>query len=167
MGTKISLYLIDLAFSRDWRTKQPNERFEGTMYFASVNSIRGRGKLLFLNVTALVTNQFLDQSRRDDLESLAYVLVHLLCQDLPWRPLVAAFNQWTTAAIVITPEEIARCKEETRAEDLCYNLPPLFARFLNHARALEFDEEPHYDRFKQEFSQLAKEVYEEREASNG
>jgi hypothetical protein len=69
------------------------------------------------------------------------------------------------AAIKITPEEIAKEKEQALPQDICNNLPPLFARFLEHARTLEFDEEPHYDAFKQEFAQLAARVYVERKAS--
>ena len=68
-------------------------------------------------------------------------------------------------AIAITLEDIAKEKEQAHAEDICFNLPPPFARFLEHARTLDFDEEPHYDEFKQEFTQLAEQAYMERETS--
>jgi hypothetical protein len=110
------------------------------------------------DITTLSSLQRSEQSRRDDMESLAYVLIYLLRKDgMPWDPFMT-FLDLPHPLITVTPSTIASCKEQSSPEDLCEDLPPLFARFLTHARSLEFDEKPDYESFMQAFEELAKEL---------
>jgi len=65
-----------------------------------------------------------EQSRRDDLESLGYVLIYLLRGKLPWQGLRAA----------IKPNErerrIGQCKEKTTPDELCRGFPGLYRPVL-------------------------------------
>ena len=74
------IYIVDFGLSKRYMTKDPKDekklthipikdghQLTGTPRYASVNAHMG-----------------LEQSRRDDLESLVYVLVFLLRSSLPW-----------------------------------------------------------------------------------
>jgi hypothetical protein len=78
-------------------------------------------------------------TRRDDLESLAYVLIYLMRGSLPWQ------NEQSTTEIldmrmVITPSS------------LCEGLPTQFGIFLNYARSLDFKQKPDYQYLRGLFS---------------
>ena len=76
-------------------------------------------------------------SRRDDLESLAYMLVYLHNGNLPWSGLRAENKQLKYLNIKTT-------KEGVPAEELCRGMPPVIADFLTYAKKLEFTEAPDY-----------------------
>lgn len=78
------------------------------------------------------------QSRRDDLEALAYTLVQLAKGSLPWDS-VPGHNKAKRCA------RIRDCKAKTGVDVICAGLPPCFARFLAYARALSFPETPDYE----------------------
>jgi serine/threonine protein kinase len=63
------------------------------------------------------------QSRRDDLESLAYVLIYFLQGKLPWQGLKADDKHEKYAMIL-------NVKEHTSIKSLCKGCPPAFATFL-------------------------------------
>lgn len=90
-----------------------------------------------LRYASLSNHSGFEQSRRDDLESLGYVLVFLLTGDLPWTSLKGA-----------TPlgqeQRILDMKLSVAPEDLCRDGPPEFVAFLKYCRSLGFDQEPDY-----------------------
>lgn len=78
---------------------------------------------------------------RDDLESLAYTLIYLATDTLPWLE-----YEYTMSAV--------KCR--TTPEEFCKALPPIFAQFLLYARELEADVKPDYDRFMLAFGELGR-----------
>ena len=68
------LYIIDFGISRKYRSARKHLKFQllgkmfGTVRYASYNASRG-----------------LEQSRRDDLESIGYMLIYLATRRLPWQ----------------------------------------------------------------------------------
>lgn len=76
-------------------------------------------------------------SRRDDLESVAYMLIFLMKGTLPWSGLVLKKHEsrWT---------RILQVKQRVQVADLCANLPPQFATFLEYTRGLGFSQDPDY-----------------------
>ena len=58
-----------------------------------------------------------EQSRRDDLESLAYMFIYFLRGNLPWQGVKA------TLPPVERYRRIKKCKEKTTIEQLCKGLP--------------------------------------------
>jgi len=140
---KVDVHLIDFGFAREWREKQRKERFEGTLYFASANASRG-----------------LDQSRRDDIESLAYVLIWLLRADaLPWHSALSASRDPQRFPPYVVGDMVALLKEGFDPHNLPRDLPDLFSQFLAHARGLSFDDEPDYDGFIEKFRQLVLDLH--------
>lgn len=100
--------------------------FVGTYAFASINCHLGH-----------------ELSRRDDMESLAYLLVYLLHGSLPW------FN--TTR---IRKSTILHTKQTVSADELCKSLPSEFLQFIEYSRNLSFTAKPDYARFRASFEDL-------------
>lgn len=90
-------------------------------------------------------------SRRDDLEAVALMLIHLLTP----RGL-----SWTRNGVPKTDsqhEVLKREKQFARPEDLCKGIPSEFEEFLRYCRRLKFQECPDYVMWREEFRELAKE----------
>lgn len=67
----------------------------------------------------LISCCFLEQSRRDDLESLGYVLMYFNLGSLPWQGLKAATKKQKY-------ERISEKKMSTPIEVLCKGFPSMF-----------------------------------------
>ncbi|KAF9613765.1 hypothetical protein IFM89_011489 [Coptis chinensis] len=89
----------------------------GTVRYASVHAHLGR-----------------TGSRRDDLESLAYTLIFLLCGRLPWQGF-----QGDNKGFLVCKKKMA-----TSPEQLCLFCPLPFRKFVEYVVNLKFDEEPDY-----------------------
>ncbi|KAJ8580116.1 kinase-like protein [Rhizopogon salebrosus TDB-379] len=72
--------------------------------------------------------------RRDDIESLAYMLIYFLHRSLPWL-----------SDTHISNATILELKQEVSAECLCRGLPYEFATILLYVRTLGFSQKPDYD----------------------
>ncbi|KAL9983527.1 hypothetical protein ACROYT_G005713 [Oculina patagonica] len=122
------LYIIDFGLAkkfRDSRTKmhityREDKNLTGTARYASINAHLG-----------------IEQSRRDDMESLGYVLMYFIRSSLPWQGLKAATKKQKY-------ERISEKKMSTPVEVLCKGYPAEFAMYLNYCRGLRFDEAPDY-----------------------
>jgi len=89
----------------------------GTLPFMSVNGQQGHA-----------------QSHHNNLESLAYTIVFLVCGNLPW----------TAASICKEHKAVLQKKMSITAEELCKGLPPLFSKFVTHVHSLGFNKKPVY-----------------------
>jgi len=90
---------------------------------------------------SLNTHLGVEQSRRDDLESLAYVLIYFARGGLPWQGLRAQTKRQKYTRIM-------ESKLHTDINDLTRGLPDEFNRFLRYARELRFDDRPDYVYFR-------------------
>jgi len=79
----------------------------------------------------------IEQSRRDDIESIGYVIMYLLRGILPWQNMNAKDTK--TKYKMIMEKKIA-----TPAEVLCQGFPSELASFITYSRNLKFEEEPDY-----------------------
>ena len=121
------VYLIDFGLSKEFRDRNTHRHipysnaqgFIGTAVFASIRSHRGW-----------------QSGRRDDLESLAYLLIYFLRGSLPWQGL--GHLDGTGHDIV------AKNKEQISSHELCCGLPVEFNSFLDYSRSLSFDAKPNY-----------------------
>ncbi|XP_052070328.1 casein kinase I-like isoform X2 [Mytilus californianus] len=139
LGKKGNLvYIIDFGLAkkyRDARTHQhipyrENKNLTGTARYASINTHLG-----------------IEQSRRDDMESLGYVFMYFLRGSLPWQGLKAATKRQKY-------ERISEKKMSTPIEELCKGFPSEFATYLNFCRSLRFDDKPDYSYLRQLFRNL-------------
>uniref|UniRef100_A0A183U2Q6 Protein kinase domain-containing protein n=1 Tax=Toxocara canis TaxID=6265 RepID=A0A183U2Q6_TOXCA len=132
------LFLIDFGLAkkyRDSRTRahipyREDKNLTGTARYASINAHLG-----------------IEQSRRDDMESLGYVLMYFNKGALPWQGLKAATKKQKY-------EKISERKMSTPVEVLCKGFPAEFAMYLNYCRGLRFDEAPDYMYLRQLFRML-------------
>ncbi|MCP9259446.1 Casein kinase I isoform alpha [Dirofilaria immitis] len=117
------LFLIDFGLAKSIVT----HNLTGTARYASINAHLG-----------------IEQSRRDDMESLGYVLMYFNKGTLPWQGLKAATKKQKY-------EKISEKKMSTPVEVLCKGFPAEFAMYLNYTRGLRFDEAPDYMYLRQLF----------------
>lgn len=83
------------------------------------------------------THEGIEQSRRDDIESIGYVLVYMLKGTLPWHSI-------KTRNVKEKHKIIMERKISITPEELVQGFPAEFATFIRYARALKFDEAPNY-----------------------
>lgn len=124
-----NIQLVDFGLAKSFRHPQTLQHipysstvpFVGTARYCSVNAHAGA-----------------EQSRRDDLESLAYLLIYLQRGSFPWQGLLAK-------------SKCLQKKQQMSVEQLCSGLPPAFQLFLDYVRALKFDKDPDYGYLRQLF----------------
>ena len=121
------VYIIDFGLSKKYRSKKGkhikfsiSNNITGTPRYCSINALRGA-----------------EQSRRDDLESLFYVILYFFRGNLPWQNLkiksrTERFNK------------INEMKKNMNYKIICKDLPEEFYNFGNYVRHLKFEQEPNY-----------------------
>jgi casein kinase I family protein HRR25 len=97
--------------------------------------------------TSINTHLGIEQSRRDDLESLGYVLLYFLRGALPWQDMRAKTRKRKH-------DKIMREKISIPIDALCHGFPPEFGIFLTYTRALRFNERPDYCYLRKLFQTL-------------
>ncbi|XP_055844626.1 casein kinase I [Episyrphus balteatus] len=129
------LFLIDFGLAkkyRDPRTRvhipyREDKNLTGTARYASINAHLG-----------------IEQSRRDDMESLGYVMMYFNRGVLPWQGMKATNKKQKY-------EKISEKKMSTPIEVLCKGFPAEFSMYLNYCRSLRFEEQPDYMYLRQLF----------------
>lgn len=126
--TMNKIYLIDYGLSKEYRNPstlahrplKTDKNLTGTARYASLSTHLGY-----------------EQSRRDDLESLGFMLVYFMKGRLPWQGLKAE-NKFEKYA------KIKKVKEETSIYKLCEDLPNEIYLYMIHVRNLQYEESPDY-----------------------
>ncbi|XP_073302730.1 casein kinase 1-like protein 10 [Primulina huaijiensis] len=139
LGRKANqVYAIDFGLAKKYRDLQThkhipyreNKNLTGTARYASVNTHLG-----------------VEQSRRDDLESLGYVLIYFLRGSLPWQGLKAGNKKQKY-------DKISEKKMLTPIEVLCKSYPSEFISYFHYCRSLRFEDKPDYSYLKRLFRDL-------------
>jgi len=79
-----------------------------------------------------------EQSRRDDLESIGYLMIYFFLGQLPWQGISAPDAQTKTA-------KIGERKMKIPLEELCKDAPPVLLQYMKYVKALEFTQDPDYE----------------------
>ena len=134
------IYMIDFGLSKkfiDRDTFQHNsykccKQFTGSFRYSSIKNHRG-----------------IEQSRRDDLESIGYMLIYFLKGTLPWQGLKAKDKKERM-------KKIYNKKKSTNLKELCNGCPPEFLTYMKYCKRLRYTEKPDYYYIKQLFRSLFK-----------
>lgn len=89
----------------------------------------------------------IEQSRRDDLESLGFVLLYFLRGSLPWQGLRANSKKQKY-------QKILEKKLATPFKTLCKGFPHEFCLYLEYCRQLRFEDKPDYHYIKKLFKDV-------------
>ena len=163
LGKKGNLvYIIDFGLAKKYRDARShqhipyreNKNLTGTARYASINTHLG-----------------IEQSRRDDMESLGYILMYFVTgkKNNSDYQSYKYFIYYNTKRILFTPslyvilltgtlpwqglraatkqqkyERISEKKMATPIDVLCKGAPCEFATYLNYCRSLRFEEKPDY-----------------------
>ncbi|XP_008677209.1 casein kinase 1-like protein 4 isoform X2 [Zea mays] len=136
------VYVIDFGLAKRYRDSatnrhipyRENKNLTGTARYASRNT--------HLGIVLLP-----EQSRRDDLESIGYVLLYFLRGSLPWQGLKAATKKQKY-------DKISEKKLSTPIEALCKSHPVEFASYFHYCHSLTFDQRPDYSFLRHVFREL-------------
>ena len=123
------VYVLDFGLSKKyWSSSRKchipfceGKKLTGTARYASINALSGY-----------------EQSRRDDLESIGYIIMYFIRGSLPWQGL--KINKKDDRY-----KKICEKKKETSAKDLCSGFPVEFENFVSYTRNLQFTEVPNYN----------------------
>ena len=123
------IHIIDFGLAKKYMSSRTgkhakftiNKKWSGTSRFASANSLRG-----------------VAQSRRDDLESLCYLLLYLMKGNLPWDN-VYGINENEEILLIY------KIKKYMKPELLFMNLPKETAEFFHYCKKLEYEQKPDYN----------------------
>lgn len=132
------VYLIDFGLAKRYKNinsnghhmaYKENKMLVGTARYASINSHLG-----------------IEISRRDDIESLVYILIYFFKGKLPW--------QHTSNREDREMKKIVEKKIKIAPEVLCEGLPKQFSNMLHYAKNLKFEDRPDYSLLKQIINEI-------------
>ena len=134
------IYLLYFGLSKKIRSRQTkkhipftkNRKLLGTMRYSSINALNG-----------------FEQSRRDNLEAIGYVLVYFLKGRVPWEgiPFKKKEDRF---------KKIYDMKRKISSEELCKDLDEEFKIYLDYTKLLGFTEEPNYNYLRSLFIKVMK-----------
>lgn len=137
-----TLYVIDFGLSKEYVNFETGihlpfkegRRFIGTPRYASIGTHLGY-----------------TQSRRDDLESIAYIMIYFILGELPWQGIKAKSK-------TEKKEKIKEMKIAINFSDY-KKIPTQFIKLLQYCRSLAYEEKPNYNFIYSLISQVMNEIH--------
>jgi len=129
---KNKYYLIDFGISRYYIN---NDGIHNKL-------ISNKKPLGTINYISLNVQNGIEASRRDDLESVGYILIYCLKGSLPWQN-VSGNNKEDRY------NNVFQLKQSITLIELCKDIPFEFVIFMDYCRKLNYDEKPNYNYLKQ------------------
>ena len=137
------IYLIDFGLSKKYKSSTTGKhirfgftgKLTGTVRFASANALRGG-----------------EQSRRDDLESIGYMIIFFMRGKLPWQGVTGIKKMERYL-------KIYKMKKNVTPEDLCKSLPKQMTEYMRYVKQLEFEQDPDYKYLRNLFDSILKRIH--------
>ena len=122
------IYVIDLGLSKKYKENKTGlhipyrdgKYLTGTARYASINTHLG-----------------VEQTRRDDIEALGYMMIYLIKGHLPWQGMVNSNPEKKY-------DKIKDLKIKIKLEELCQGLPKETIKFIQYGRDMRYDDKPNY-----------------------
>ena len=125
-ATSNIIYLVDFGLSRRFKNAKNNQHIP----YREGRNLIGTARYVSVN-----THLGIEQSRRDDLESIGYVLIFFLKGYLPWQGMKGRDKY----------QRIMEKKLQIPIDILCLGLPEEMTVFMNYVKSLKFEDRPDYD----------------------
>jgi serine/threonine protein kinase len=127
-----TMFIVDFGLSKSYLDEESglhydykeNRRFVGTPRYASLNTHVG-----------------IRQSRRDDIESIVYIIIYFLKGELPWQGVKAKTKSEKK-------EKIKHQKKFVTVFEMTQGLPVQFTELLTYVKNIGFNEVPNYDHIR-------------------
>lgn len=132
------VYIIDFGLAKKFEDSKTLQH----IVYREGKSLTGTARYASLN-----THLGIEQSRRDDIEGIGYVMLYFLKGGLPWQGLRACNKKDKY-------QRIMEKKMNITVDSMCRGVPEEFAVLINYARALRFEEKPDYTYLKRIFKDL-------------
>jgi len=134
------VYIIDFGLTKPYQNVKTHlhimyrerKNLTGTPRYASINNHLG-----------------IEQSRRDDMESLGYMFLYFLIGRLPWQGLRAKGRKRKY-------DKILEKKMTIPVDELCKHLPEEFRVYIEYCRSMRFADKPDYAYMRRLFKDVAK-----------
>ena len=134
-----TIYAIDFGLSKKYRESKTGlhipyrdgKELTGTARYASINTHLG-----------------IEQSRRDDIESLGYMMIYLMKGRLPWQGMINSNPKKKY-------DDIKKLKIDVKLPDLCRDLPKECIKFIQYARDMKFEDKPNYKYLRELLKRMA------------
>ena len=130
-----NIFIIDFGFCKSYK--------KNDQHIPQKNTHNLIGSPTYASLNA---HNFMELSRRDDLESLGYMLIYFYLGTLSWQGISGLNN---------TNESIKQLKMNILHNN---KLPPVIINYMNYVRSLEFEETPEYafliEKFQREIRQI-------------
>jgi casein kinase 1 len=123
-----TIFTIDFGLSKKFRDSKTLDHIP----MKTGKSLTGTARY-----ASIFTHQGIEQSRRDDIESIFYVLAYFLIGSLPWQGMPA-----TTKTEKYN--KIMEKKKIALSDSTYHDLPVEIFNVLNYARSLKFEDKPDY-----------------------
>ncbi len=139
IGTKSKsniVFLLDFGLSKRYKNMKNHQHIP----YREGRPLTGTARYVSIN-----THLGIEQSRRDDLESIGYLLIFFLKGSLPWQGLKAGGDKY---------QRIMEKKLQIPTEILCFGLPDEIVYYLNYCKSLRFEDRPDYDYLRGLFIKL-------------
>jgi serine/threonine protein kinase len=135
--SKETIYLVDFGLSKkyidlmnyEFNPFKNTRTFTGTYRFCSLRS-----------------HKRLEQSRRDDLESVGYMLIYFFKKELPWQGVKDDPKKKETRSNLIF-----KLKKSLSLEEICQDCPKCMIDYIRYCRMIKYTEVPNYHMLKSLF----------------
>jgi casein kinase 1 len=140
------VYIIDFGLAKKFRDPKTHQH---------IPYKEGKNPTGTARYCSISTHLGIEQSRRDDLEAVGYVLLHLVRGSLPWLQVQGQTKQQKYDCIT-------NLKLNTPVDVLCTISPDeggqpatdVFATYMTYCRSLRFEDKPDYNYLKRLFREL-------------
>lgn len=132
------VYIVDFGLAKKYRDPRTHQHIP----YKEGKSLTGTARYCSIS-----THLGIEQSRRDDMEGIGYILMYFLRGSLPWQGLKTHTKEEKYA-------RISERKQTTSVETLCKGFPAELAAYLNYTRSLHFEDKPDYSYVKRLFREL-------------
>lgn len=136
------VYLIDFGLAKRYKDPRTGEHIP----YRDGKSLTGTARYASAN-----THIGVEQSRRDDLESVGFVMIYFLKGKLPWQGIAAKTKKSKY-------DKIKEKKISTTIDELVKGLPKEFHSYMKYCRSLKFEEKPDYNLLRKYLQDIAEKM---------